>query len=160
MYDTPIPDQIQGTRTGLKFDKEICAVKPFFNPLKIINATKCICKHPGVYTYKAILFLICTPPLHPLTPTCKLIFFYKKKKKIRTQKIENCFSGEQFDFEPACVDISDRFFFNVGCLKSILRPVEMKQNIIFQGNIYVKNKILYRIKNSDWLSACSRLITQ
>lgn len=156
----PFPIKFKAPERDWSSTKKYVQLNLFFNPLKIINATKCICKHPGVYTYKAILFLICTPPLHPLTPTCKLIFFYKKKKKIRTQKIENCFSGEQFDFEPACVDISDWFFFNVGYLKSILRPVEMKQNIIFQGNIYVKNKILYRIKNSDRLSACSRLITQ
>lgn len=77
MYDTPIPDQIRGTRKGLKFDKEICAVKPFFfNPLKITNATKCSCKHPGIHIHiKPYSFESAPPPLHPLTPTCKLIMF-------------------------------------------------------------------------------------
>lgn len=132
----------------------------FFNPLKITNATKCICKHPGVYTYKAILFRICTPPLHPLTPTCKLIFFYKKKKDKDTKKLRTVFQVSNLTLSLHVLIFQIGVFFNVGYLKSILRPVEMKQNIIFQGNIYVKNKILYRIKNSDWLSACSRLITQ
>lgn len=113
------------------------------------------------YTYKAILFRICPPPPHPLTPTCKLFFFIKKKNDDKdTKKLRTVFQVSNLTLSLHVLIFQIGFFFNVGYLKSILRPVEMKQNIIFQGNIYVKNKILYRIKNSDWLSACSRLITQ
>lgn len=101
----PFPIKFEAPERDLSSTKKYVQLNLFFNPLKITNATKCSCKHPGIHIHiKPYSFESTPPPLHPLTPTCK--------NKIRTQKIENCFSGEQFDFEPACVDISDWFFFS------------------------------------------------